>query len=116
LTTFIPKLSIKSKEIHTVPKWKSNLQNSLTKNSLISRTQHILNSIVGAESNMSKWRRIEDLIDHIDQFPEAKNFAVKDGAIRILLLIRQSNINEKKIQGKHLQTYYYICTKIIYKN
>ncbi|XP_011497161.1 PREDICTED: calcium-independent phospholipase A2-gamma-like, partial [Ceratosolen solmsi marchali] len=98
LTTFMPKLNVKSKEVPIIPKWKSNLQISLTKNSIVLRTKQILNSIIGAESNVIKWRKIEDLIHHIDQFPEAKNFAVKDGAIRTLLLIRQSNINEQ-IQG-----------------
>lgn len=98
----LPKLSRKSKEMSlpAVPKWKTNLQSSVTKNSIMSRTRHILNSIATAESNASKWRRIDDLLQHIDQFPEARHHAVKDGAIRILLRAREITKDEQ-IRGEY---------------
>uniref|UniRef100_A0ABD2XKB6 PNPLA domain-containing protein n=1 Tax=Trichogramma kaykai TaxID=54128 RepID=A0ABD2XKB6_9HYME len=82
-----PKISSINKQPlrSTMPKWKTNVQNKITKNSILSRTRHILNSIVTAESNSSKWRRIEDLLYHLEQFPEARHYAVKSGAVRILL-------------------------------
>lgn len=48
-----------------------------------------MNAIVTAESTASRWRRIEDLLVHIDQYPEARHYAIKEGAIRILLKTRQ---------------------------
>ncbi|XP_023314429.1 calcium-independent phospholipase A2-gamma-like isoform X2 [Trichogramma pretiosum] len=82
-----PKISSINKQPlpSTMPKWKTSVQNKITKNSILSRTRHILNSIVTAESNSSKWRRIEDLLYHLEQFPEARHYAVKSGAVRILL-------------------------------
>lgn len=103
LVSLLPKLSSKIKEtpIPTVPKWKTNLQSSITKNSIMSRTRHILNSIITAESNASKWRRIEDLLQHIEQFPDARHHAVKERAIRILLRTQESTKDEQ-IKGKNL--------------
>ncbi|XP_001601278.2 calcium-independent phospholipase A2-gamma isoform X2 [Nasonia vitripennis] len=97
LAAMLPRLSNKSKEISVpaIPKWKTNLQTSVTKNSIMSRTRHILNSIATAESNASKWRRIDDLLQHIEQFPEARHHAVKDGGIRILLRTRELTKDEQ---------------------
>ena len=101
LSSLLPNLNSKSKEsLPAVPKWKTNLQSSVTKNSIISRTRHILNSIATAESYASKWRRVEDLLQHIQQFPEARHHAVKDDAIRILLRTRESTKDEQ-IRGKY---------------
>lgn len=99
----MPKFNGKTKDVPpvpAVPKWKTNLKTSVTKNSIMSRTRHILTSIAYAESNASKWRRIEDLLQHIEQFPDARHHAVKDGAIRILLRTRNS-IRDEQIQGEH---------------
>ncbi|XP_014207686.1 calcium-independent phospholipase A2-gamma [Copidosoma floridanum] len=96
LIDLIPKLSIKTKDVFlpTVQKWNSSLSKSISKNSIVSRTRHILNSIVTAESNSSRWKRIEDLLQLIDQFPEAKHQAVKDGAVSILLQTRKVTKDE----------------------
>lgn len=97
LSTLFLKLSPKSTQIKTtkltIPKWK--VHSSIPKHSIVSRTRHVLNSIVSAESNASKWRRIEDLLLHIDQYPEARHYAIKEGAIKILLRIRQKTKDEQ---------------------
>ncbi|XP_011308196.1 calcium-independent phospholipase A2-gamma isoform X2 [Fopius arisanus] len=79
----------KSPPLVTVPKWKTNLSNSITKHSIASRTKHVLNSISTAETTASRFRRIEDLLTHIEQYPEARHLALKEGAITILLRVRQ---------------------------
>ncbi|KAK9686358.1 Patatin-like phospholipase [Popillia japonica] len=80
-----------------VPKWKAdNLVISQT--SISSRTRHVIFSISNAETAESKLRRIEELSSHIKQFPEAKNNAVKEGAIRLLLRVRQKT-NDLQIQA-----------------
>ncbi|XP_012263482.2 calcium-independent phospholipase A2-gamma-like isoform X2 [Athalia rosae] len=98
LTGLMPKLSQKSDEKTSiiVPRWKNNFD-QISRNSIASRTRHILTSIAIAESNASKWRRVEDLLTHIDQYPDARHYAIKEGAIRILLGIRR---NTKDDQSK----------------
>ena len=84
--------------VAAVPKWKTNLQTNVSKHSIASRTRHVLNSIATAESVASKWRRIEDLLIHIEQYPEARHHAIKEGAIGILLRARQK-IKDPQING-----------------
>lgn len=101
--------STSSSTTKTVPKWKkniinqinddNNINNNISENSIISRTKHVLNSIVTAESISSKAKRIEDFLSHIDQYPEARHHAIKEGAIRIFLKARQKT-NNKEIHGK----------------
>lgn len=100
LTALILKLTNKAKEssLTSIPKWKINISTNIPKHSIISRTRHVLNSIATAESSASKWRRIEDLLAHIDQYPEARHYAVKEGAISTLLRIRQT-IKDEKIKA-----------------
>ncbi|XP_017777635.1 PREDICTED: calcium-independent phospholipase A2-gamma-like isoform X2 [Nicrophorus vespilloides] len=75
-----------------VPRWKNEVP-SITKNSIMSRTRHVIDSIVNAETEESRLKRIEELSFHIHQYPEAKNAAVKEGAIRLLLRIRGQTQN-----------------------
>lgn len=77
------------------PKWKINMRNEIPMHSIIARTRHVLTSIVSAESNASKWRRIEDLLLHIDQYPDARHYAIKEGGIGILLRARQKTRDEQ---------------------
>lgn len=88
-----------------VPKWKTNLHNNVNKNSILSRTRHILNSIATAESNTSKLRRIEDLLEHVDHYPKARHQAVKEGAIRILLRTRESTKDENILGKKKFKSF-----------
>lgn len=95
LSTLFLRLSTNTDQSTPIPKWKINIRNNIPKHSIISRTRHVLNSIATAESNASKWRRIEDLLLHIDQYPEARHYAIKEGAIRILLQARQKTKDEQ---------------------
>ncbi|XP_029171567.1 calcium-independent phospholipase A2-gamma-like isoform X2 [Nylanderia fulva] len=96
LSTLFLKLTPRSTQtITTIPKWKVNVHSSIPKHSIVSRTRHVLNSIVSAESNASKWRRIEELLLHIDQYPEARHYAIKEGAIKILLRTRRKTKDEQ---------------------
>ncbi|XP_071871473.1 calcium-independent phospholipase A2-gamma isoform X1 [Bombus fervidus] len=89
--------SVQSKTARLVvpPKWKVNIHKNIPKHSIASRTNHVLNTIITAESTASRWRRIEDLLAHIDQYPEARHYAIKGGAIRVLLKTRQKVKDEQ---------------------
>ncbi|XP_051169703.1 calcium-independent phospholipase A2-gamma-like isoform X1 [Leptopilina boulardi] len=97
LAALVPKFRSQDKvKPFIIPKWKTNMYNNVSKHSILSRTKHVLNSIATAESNTSKWRRVEDLLVHIDQYPEARYHAIKEGGIAILLRMRQKT-NDKQI-------------------
>ncbi|XP_076294395.1 calcium-independent phospholipase A2-gamma isoform X2 [Lasioglossum baleicum] len=97
LNTLIFKLTSQTRTGTLVvpPKWKVNVHKNISKTSIVSRTRHVLNSIVTAESNASKWRRIEDLLTHIDRYPEARHYAIKEGAIGVLLATRRTTKDER---------------------
>lgn len=96
LSTWLLKFSPKTTQSAAImPKWKVNIQSNIPKHSIISRTRHVLNSIESAESNASKLRRLDDLLLHVDQYPEARHYAIKEGAIRILLRTRQQTKDEQ---------------------
>lgn len=96
LSTLLPKLTPKTAQSAVaVPKWKVNIHSNIPKHSIISRTSHVLNSIDSAESSASKLRRLEDLLLHVDQYPEARHYAIKQGVIRILLRTRQETKDEQ---------------------
>lgn len=96
LSTLLLKLSPKvTQSAVVIPKWKVNIQSNIPKHSIVSRTRHVLNSIVSAESNASKLRRLEDLLLHVDQYPEARHYAIKEGGIRVLLRTRQKTKDEQ---------------------
>ncbi|KZC12673.1 Calcium-independent phospholipase A2-gamma [Dufourea novaeangliae] len=98
--TLIFKLTSRTRTAGTLvmpPKWKVNAHKNISKHSIASRTRHVLNSIITAESTASRWRRIEDLLTHVDQYPEARHYAIKEGAIRVLL---ESRLKTKDDQIK----------------
>lgn len=59
--------------------------NFFLQESVLSRTSHVLSSLALAESESAKLARIEDLISHLKQYPEAKHGAVKVSIILWLL-------------------------------
>ncbi|XP_015171912.1 PREDICTED: calcium-independent phospholipase A2-gamma-like isoform X3 [Polistes dominula] len=97
ITALILKMTSRRKESNLVAtsKWKVNINNNIPKHSIISRTRYLLNSIIIAKSTTSKWRRIEDLLTHIDQYPEARHYAIKEGALSTLLRMRQKTKDEQ---------------------
>ncbi|CAH0552148.1 unnamed protein product [Brassicogethes aeneus] len=74
----------------TLPKWK-HTKALVSKESIACRTSQVVSSIISSESITSRHARIEELIQHLKQYPEAKRNAVKDGAIRVLLKVRSTN-------------------------
>lgn len=102
LSDFFIKLNPRVKEslpLTTSPKWKTCVKSNITKDSILSRTKHILNSIIIAESNTSQIKRLEDFLAHVEQFPEARYHAIKEGAVKTLLRTRQKSKDEK-VHGK----------------
>ncbi|XP_015600988.1 calcium-independent phospholipase A2-gamma isoform X2 [Cephus cinctus] len=99
----IPKLNVNNKILPATPKWKSNISVDVSKHSIVSRMQHILNSIYTAESNASKLRRIDELLNHMEQYPEARHYAIKGKAITILLKVREK-IKDEQVRGSIRET------------
>lgn len=96
LDMLIFKLTIKSKATKlVVPKWKLNIHKKVPMHSITSRTRHVLSSILTAESNASRCRRIDDLLEHIDQYQEARHYAIKEGAIKVLLKVGRRSKDEQ---------------------
>ncbi|KAH1006410.1 calcium-independent phospholipase A2-gamma [Dendroctonus ponderosae] len=72
------------------PKWKT-AKPSISKESVLSRTTHVLTALALADTEAIKLERMEDLISHLKQYPEAKHGAVKEGAVRLLLRIKRKH-------------------------
>lgn len=60
----------------------------------MARTRHLIHLITTADSNITLLKRIEDFIDFIKQYPEAKHVAVKVIIVIMhnVLLVRISSI------------------------
>lgn len=93
LTTMVNSENI-SNESSVIPKWKSRKEAAVSKESILFATRHVLSSLGSDETSESRIERIEDLISHLAKFPEAKRLAVKEGAIRVLLRIREKTKDE----------------------
>jgi calcium-independent phospholipase A2-gamma len=65
----------------------------------LSQTQHVILSIETAENEITLLGRIEALIVHLKQFPEARNIAIRAGAIRTLLKVRRKTDGVCDIQA-----------------
>ncbi|XP_072946571.1 calcium-independent phospholipase A2-gamma-like [Epargyreus clarus] len=69
------------------PGWKSN-RPIVTKTSIHSRTAYVISAIVTAETPECLYKRTEHFIDHLKQYPEARDYAIKEGAVRALLRVQ----------------------------
>ncbi|PNF15178.1 hypothetical protein B7P43_G14677 [Cryptotermes secundus] len=59
-----------------------------------SRTRHVIVSAASAETVQSRLKRLEDLASHLNQYPEARHYATKEGIIRVLLQMRKTADDE----------------------
>ncbi|CAK1547744.1 unnamed protein product [Leptosia nina] len=69
------------------PSWKSN-KPIVTKTSIHSRTAYVISALVTAETPECLQRRTEHFIEHLQQYPEARDYAIKEGAVRALLRVQ----------------------------
>ncbi|XP_056645439.1 calcium-independent phospholipase A2-gamma-like [Diorhabda sublineata] len=89
-------INIRSKEEvkkEVLPRWKTIPKPIVSQQAIWARTSQVLSSITVADTETNQIRRIEDLICHLEQYPEAKHNAVKEGAIKSLLCIRENTKN-----------------------
>ncbi|XP_023935076.1 calcium-independent phospholipase A2-gamma [Bicyclus anynana] len=67
--------------------WKTN-KPIITKSSIHSRTAYVISAIVTAETSECLLKRTEHFIEHLQQYPEARDYAIKEGAVRALLRVQ----------------------------
>ncbi|XP_013165315.1 PREDICTED: calcium-independent phospholipase A2-gamma-like [Papilio xuthus] len=88
--SFLQGLKLK-KDLHfgkiSEQSWKSN-KPIITKTSIHSRTAYVISAIVTAETLECLRKRTEHFIDHLIQYPEARDYAIKEGAVRALLRVQ----------------------------
>ncbi|CAH0552149.1 unnamed protein product [Brassicogethes aeneus] len=82
-----------------IPKWKQ--QSSSIQASVFNKTRHIILSIQLSDSEHSIQHLIRSLLDHIEEYPEARGKAVKLGAIRLFLRLRKTTTNESMLESIH---------------
>ncbi|CAH1641916.1 unnamed protein product [Spodoptera littoralis] len=69
------------------PTWKEQ-KHSVSKSSIHSRTAYVISAVVAAESKESVLTRCERLVEHLHDYPEARDYAIKEGAVRALLRVQ----------------------------
>ncbi|XP_050356706.1 calcium-independent phospholipase A2-gamma-like [Nymphalis io] len=71
------------------PTWKMN-KPIITKTSIHSRTAYVISAIVTAETPECLLKRTEHFIEHLQQYPESRDYAIKEGAVRALLRVQHN--------------------------
>ncbi|CAG9135674.1 unnamed protein product [Plutella xylostella] len=71
------------------PSWKSN-KPIVNKTSIHSRTAYVISAIVSAETPECLLKRMQHFIDHLQQYPEARDYAIKEGGVRALLRVQHN--------------------------
>ncbi|XP_037081868.1 LOW QUALITY PROTEIN: calcium-independent phospholipase A2-gamma-like [Pollicipes pollicipes] len=74
-------------EPSAVPKWK--LEVASARGGIDARTRHLVDMVRSAQTDMSRSRRVEDLIRHLRQYPESSNLAFMEGAVSSLLMMSE---------------------------
>ncbi|OWR51985.1 calcium-independent phospholipase A2-gamma like protein, partial [Danaus plexippus plexippus] len=67
--------------------WKTN-KPIVSKTSIHSRTAYVISAIVMAETPECLLKRSEHFIEHLQQYPEARDYAIKEGAVRAFLRVQ----------------------------
>lgn len=80
--------SSKKTGVKKTPRWKTHPP-AVCHVEINAQTQRLLISLASSESVSVRLKRLEDLLNHLIRHPTAKNFAVKKGAIGILLFLRK---------------------------
>ncbi|XP_060807668.1 calcium-independent phospholipase A2-gamma [Amyelois transitella] len=75
------------------PSWKSS-RPVVTKTSIHSRTAYVISALVAARDADAALRRADHFIAHLKQFPEARDHAIKEGAVRALLRVEHRLADE----------------------
>ncbi|KAK3932560.1 Calcium-independent phospholipase A2-gamma [Frankliniella fusca] len=78
-------------------KWRTQKDTTVSKHTIHSRTQHVINAVASAVSVPSRLKRLEDLLEHFYRFPESKLYAGKEGAVNVLLRVRNEAKDEPTI-------------------
>ncbi|XP_048004491.1 calcium-independent phospholipase A2-gamma-like [Leguminivora glycinivorella] len=76
--------------------WKSN-KPIVTKSSIHSRTAYVISALVTAETTECLMRRTVHFIDHLKQYPESRDYAIKEGAVRALLRVQRRLSDDKPV-------------------
>ncbi|CAG4994955.1 unnamed protein product [Parnassius apollo] len=101
---FLQGLKLK-KDLHfgkiSEPSWRSN-KPIITKTSIHSRTAYVISALVTAETTECLMKRTEHFIDHLKQYPESRDYAIKEGAIRALLRV-QNKLNDDSQTTKEVK-------------
>jgi len=79
-------------------KWK-NKPKSISPESIVSRTNYLISALESAHSDESVVKRLDDLLAHFLEYPDATGLAVKYGAIKVLLKIRLNTKSEAAREG-----------------
>ncbi|KAH9641562.1 hypothetical protein HF086_017134 [Spodoptera exigua] len=69
------------------PTWKEQ-KHTVSKSSIRSRTAYVISAVAAAESKESVLTRTERLVEHLHHYPEARDYAIKEGAVRALLRVQ----------------------------
>ncbi|XP_026288906.1 calcium-independent phospholipase A2-gamma isoform X1 [Frankliniella occidentalis] len=77
-------------------KWRTQKE-TVSKHTVHSRTQHVISAVASAVSVQSRLKRLEDLLEHFYRFPESKMYAGKEGAVNVLLRVRNEAKDEPTI-------------------
>ncbi|CAH2058302.1 unnamed protein product, partial [Iphiclides podalirius] len=97
--SFLQGLKLK-KDLHfgkiSEQSWKSN-KPIITKTSIHSRTAYVISAIVTAETPECLMKRTEHFIDHLQQYPEARDYAIKEGAVRALLRVQNKLCDDSPV-------------------
>jgi len=87
-----------TEKVKVIPKWKVKRKSAITQESIDSRTKYVIHAVAKASSSLSLHKRIDDFCNHLFQYPAAKSLAAREGAVSVLLRLRNSITNDDHAQ------------------